>query len=338
MKMSEIIKNRSEILFIYDVTDANPNGDPADENKPRIDEEIGINIVTDVRLKRTIRDHLHDFKNQEIFVREERNEDGKLKTKETIYDNYGSPDKVIEKCIDIRLFGGTFALKKKDGKKKKGKSPEPEEEELKEEPTERAFALTGPVQFKFGRSLHRVGEPTFVKGTTVMPSKEKKGAGTFTEAYVLPYSLIAFYGIINENAAQEANQGTKLKEADVELLLDGIWNGTKNLISRSKFGQIPRLLLQVVLKEKNYYIGELDHRIKLIKKQKESKEIRDEGIRNVSEIQLDITSLGETLEKNKDKIDKIRYAKDKHLELIKDGNPIEVDKLVSGLTFEPLSF
>jgi CRISPR-associated protein Csh2 len=41
MKMSELIKNRSELLFCYDVTDANPNGDPLDENKPRIDEETG---------------------------------------------------------------------------------------------------------------------------------------------------------------------------------------------------------------------------------------------------------------------------------------------------------
>jgi CRISPR-associated protein Csh2 len=59
--MSEIISNRAELLFLYDVKDANPNGDPLDENKPRIDEETGVNIVTDVRLKRTIRDYLHDF-------------------------------------------------------------------------------------------------------------------------------------------------------------------------------------------------------------------------------------------------------------------------------------
>ena len=60
--MSEIIKDRSEILFLYDIRDGNPNGDPMDENKPRIDEETGVNIVTDVRLKRTIRDYLHDFR------------------------------------------------------------------------------------------------------------------------------------------------------------------------------------------------------------------------------------------------------------------------------------
>lgn len=322
--MTKIIKNRSEILFIYDITDANPNGDPADENKPRLDEETGVNIVSDVRLKRTVRDYLHDFKGQEIFVREERDKEGKLKTKEIIYEEgYGSPEEIIKKCIDIRLFGGTFALKKKGGKKK-------EKESEGEEVTERAFALTGPVQFKFGRSLHRVGEPTFVKGTTVMPSGEKKGAGTFWEAYILPYSLIVFYGIINENAAKD----TKLTDADVELLLDGIWNGTKNLITRSKIGQIPRLLLQVVYKEKNYHIGELDHRIKLVRDEKVKS---DEEIRRIEDVKLDITPLTNVLEQNKEKIAKIRYAKDKYLNLIKDGNPIEIDKAVRKIIIEPLT-
>ncbi len=318
--MASVIKNRSEILFIYDVTDANPNGDPIDENKPRIDEETGMNIVTDVRLKRTIRDYLHDFKEQEIFVREERDNSGKLKTKESIYEEYGSPEEVIRKCIDIRLFGGTFALKKKGERRKKAKTEE-------EKPTERAFALTGPVQFKFGRSLHRVGEPTFVKGTTVMPSGEKKGTGTFWEAYILPYSLIAFYGVINENAAKD----TRLTDGDVGLMLEGIWNGTKNLITRSKIGQIPRLLLQVIYKEKNYHIGELDHRIKFVS------EKRDEEIRRIEEVKLDITQLANVLMENKGKIEKIRHAKDKHFKLIKDGKPIEVDK-IGNITFEPLSF
>ena len=80
---SDIITNRSEILFLYDVTYANPNGDPVDENKPRIDEETEINIVTDVRLKRTIRDYLNDYKGQDIFIIESRDENGNLRTKET---------------------------------------------------------------------------------------------------------------------------------------------------------------------------------------------------------------------------------------------------------------
>jgi CRISPR-associated protein Csh2 len=108
--MPEIIKNRSEILFLYDVKDANPNGDPVDENKPRIDEETGVNIVTDVRLKRTVRDYLYEYKGQEVFIREIRKEDGKLKTKEERLDDFGDAS-IIDRCIDIRLFGSTTAVK-----------------------------------------------------------------------------------------------------------------------------------------------------------------------------------------------------------------------------------
>jgi len=59
--------NRSEMVFLYDISYANPNGDPLDENKPRIDEDVELNIVTDVRLKRTVRDYLHNFKRSRNF-------------------------------------------------------------------------------------------------------------------------------------------------------------------------------------------------------------------------------------------------------------------------------
>jgi CRISPR-associated protein Csh2 len=340
MKMPDIIKNRSEILFIYDITDANPNGD-VDENKPRIDEETGFNIVTDVRLKRTIRDYLHRFKKQEIFVREIEYEpgkiqDAKLRAEDFLWDKSNKkvsksdfekelkkqkPTDLLQKmkeiieqnskatCIDIRMFGVTMPIEWDE----KNKS---------------SITYTGPVQFKMGRSLHKVGEPKFIKGTGAFASGKEAGQKTFREEYILPYSLISFYGIINENAAKD----TGLTGDDVELLLDGIWNGTKNLITRSKIGQIPRLLLQVIYKEENYHIGELDHRVKLIS------EKRDEEIRRIEEIKLDLTQLANVLEQNKNKIEKICYAKDKNLELVKDGKPVEIDKLVDKLTFKPFSF
>ncbi|HOW02648.1 MAG TPA: type I-B CRISPR-associated protein Cas7/Csh2, partial [Caldisericia bacterium] len=200
-----LVKNRSEVLFLYDVVNSNPNGDPVDENKPRIDEETGKNIVTDVRLKRTIRDYLHDYKNNDIFVLEIRDKDGKLKTKEDrLKDFNNDPGAIINECIDIRLFGATTAV---EGQ---------------------TMALTGPVQFKYGVSLHKV-DLTYIKGTTVMPSQADKKQGTFTERYILPYSLIAFYGVVNENAA--INQGLNLSEEDLNLMFEGMWNGTKNLIS-----------------------------------------------------------------------------------------------------------
>lgn len=306
--MSELVKNRSEILFLYDVTDANPNGDPVDENKPRIDEETGVNIVTDVRLKRTIRDYLHDYKKQDVFIREIRDEKGTLKTKEDrLKDFKNDPGVVIDKCIDIRLFGATTAVE------------------------DQTMALTGPVQFKYGRSLHKINL-TYVKGTTVMPSKADKKQGTFTEKYILPYSLIAFYGIVNENAAE--SQKMKLTEEDIFLMLEGIWNGTKNLISGSKFGQMPRFLMQVVYKEgNNFYIGELDKRIVL-----NSTKNNDEEIRTISDVKIDGSNLIKALNDHKDKIEKIRLKVDDRITFVKDGQDVKIENALSSFKVESLNF
>jgi len=298
--MSEIVANRSELLFLYDVKDINPNGDPLDENKPRIDEENMHNLVTDVRLKRTIRDYLHDYLGEEIFIREVRNEDGSIKTKEERLSDLkiNNAEDMVNACIDIRLFGATAAVKKN------------------------TITLTGPVQFRIGRSLHRV-QLKFIKGTTVYPSDKSKEQGTFTEMYVLPYSLIGFYGVINENAAKT----TKLTERDVELLLEAMWNGTKNLISRSKVGQMPRLLLKVNYSERNYHIGDLDKMVKLVS------EKRHEEIRGVSDYVLDVKELIGVLKEKKPQIRDVELAVDKRLNLVLDGSPIDLVKALRGEGF-----
>ena len=323
------VKNRSEIVFLYDVKDANPNGDPLDENKPRIDEETGINIVTDVRLKRTIRDYLMNFKDQEIFVREiiydkeGHIQDAKLRAKDfveligdeepeekEIITKFKNGEKIskkyteiiknnihqntVKKAIDTRLFGATIPLE----------FPQREITETITNPVKTSITLTGPVQFRMGRSLHKV-EMKHIKGTGAFASKAGATQKTFREEDILPYSLICFYGIINENAAKH----TKLTEEDVELLLDGLWNGTKNLISRSKAGQMPRLLLKVNYKESNYHIGDLDKRIKL-RSDKNDVEIRD-----ISDVVLDASELIETLNRNKDKIESIDIKVDERVEI-----------------------
>lgn len=293
------IKNRSELVFLYDVRNANPNGDP-DENKPRIDEETNINIVTDVRLKRTIRDYLYHYKGyngsneKDIFVREIEYEPGKIqdaKMRAKDFDN--DPEKILNICIDVRLFGGTIpiTIKKKD---KKG-----EEKEVGS-----SITLTGPVQFGFGRSLHKV-EVKYIKGTGAFASEAGKEQKTFREEYILPYSLICFYGVINENAAKS----TKLTEEDVNELLDGIWNGTKNLITRSKFGQIPRFLMRVIYEMDNYHIGDLDKKIKLL--DNEGKEVDKDGkdgklLRSIEDVKLDFTDLVNILRREINKIKEIQ--------------------------------
>jgi len=278
MSASKIITNRSEIIFLYDISYGNPNGDAID-NKPRIDEKNNYNIVTDVRLKRTIRDYLLKFKGLPILIRKEI-QDGKIKTKEKLLEEYIENkkldiEKIKEKYIDVRLFGGTFAIQKNN------------------------FALTGPVQFKFGRSLHKVSVE-YVKGTTVLPSSEDKTQGTFWESYVLPYSLICFCGVINENVARE----TDLTEQDVDYLLEAIYYGTNNLITRSKPSQQSRLLLQIIYKENNYHIGDWDKKIKL--RLSEGIEY-EENIRSYQDYILDFTEFIEMIKNKKEKIEKIRY-------------------------------
>lgn len=300
-----IIKNRSEILFLYDVTDANPNGDPVDENKPRVDEETGVNIVTDVRPKRTVRDYLYDYRNKDVFIIELRDDNGNLKTKEDRLKDFKDNEDLLKNCIDVRLFGATTAVKDK------------------------TMTLTGPVQFKYGRSLHRV-DMTYVKGTTVMPSAQDKKQGTFTEKYILPYSLIAFYGVVNENAA--ARQNIELTEDDISLLLEGLWNGTKNLMSTSKVGQVPRLLLQVVFKENNFHIGELDKRIKF------TTDKNDEEIRDIQDGKLKIDELVKALNMHKDAIDLINFKADERLILTLDEKEISLKEALNGFNAQELLF
>ena len=306
--MSENIKNRSEILFIYDIRDGNPNGDPMDENKPRIDEETGVNLVTDVRLKRTIRDYLHNFKGQEIFVREiiydTQNgyiQDGKKRAK----DFEDKAERILNECIDVRLFGGVIPLK------------------------EDSITYTGPVQFKMGRSLHRVAM-MHIKGTGAFASKEGLKQATFREEYFLPYSLISFYGIINENAAKH----THLTEDDLKLLLEGTWNGTKSLISRSKAGQVPRLLLKVNYSKENYHIGDLDKMLKMVT------EMPHEKIRDTTDYQIEISELVKKLAAEKGSIKDIEICVDDRMKFCKEGAgfPIEGLAAATGIAIKPIAF
>lgn len=289
--MSNIINQRSELLFCYDITDANPNGDPLDENKPRIDEETGFNFVTDVRLKRTIRDYLYTYKGfngtggRDIFVRpkfmKEGDEasglqDGKTRAKD--FDE--QKNRVLNECIDVRLFGGVLPLKKD------------------------SITFTGPTQFKIGRSLHKV-ILKHIQGTGAFSSKPGNKQATFREEYVLPYSFIAFHGIINENAAKE----TGMTDEDERLLLEGIWNGTKNLISRSKFGQQPRLLVQVKYNTPGFFIGDLDKKISL------DTEINDLKIRSTGDFKLDISKLNQAISQAGSQVDKVLYKADDGLQI-----------------------
>ncbi|WP_269850714.1 type I-B CRISPR-associated protein Cas7/Csh2 [Methanosarcina horonobensis] len=221
-------------------------------------------------------------------------------------------ENLLNDCIDVRLFGGTVPL---ELKLKKGKDTG-------------SITHTGPVQFKIGRSMHKVFIKHF-RGTGAFASKEGASQKTFREEDFLPYSLISFYGIINENAAKD----TKLSEEDIDLLLDGMWNGTKNLISRSKVGQVPRLLFKVNYKEGNYHIGDLNNLFSL------KSDLIDEEIRDISQIRIEVQRLVEVLGKSKDKIENAQLCMDGSIVFTYGGEEIDFEKklMEAGINTEILS-
>jgi CRISPR-associated protein Csh2 len=310
-----ILRNRHEILFLYEVVNANPNGDPMDENRPRYDDETGKIFVRDARIKRTIRDTLQDM-GEEIFIREERKEDGTLKKKEDLANEYGRDIREIsinipKKCIDIRLFGGTFALKKG------------------------SFSLTGPVQFAYGTSLHRV-KILEVQGTSVLPSSDEKGKekkqGTMMFDYRVAYALIGVYGVANQKTAKETN----LTNEDFEKMLKALWIGHRGgsvLITGSKLGHKSLMLLDIVHTEDSLdLIGSLDRYVKI----KLNAEINDEeAIRSPKDYILDISELGEKVRalEGRNRLEKVRYILDEDLRV----EP-SIEKAFEGIKLEKLEF
>ena len=284
------VKNRSELIFIYDVTDNNPNGDPLNENKARIDEETGRNIVTDVRLKRTIRDFISREYNQKepnkIFMAASRKDDGNLENLEELTKKYKNIAELIDNCIDIRLFGGTIAIKSEE----KGNN-----------------AITGPVQFRLGRSMHKVAENE-MQITRIVPNEKDKSQGTFGAFQKLHYSLIKFYGMINENTAAHS----KLSEEDVQKLIRAIWNGTNELCTHSKIGHKSRILIKIDYKPNNF-IGSIDSKVKIDIKEG----VSEEQIRSTDDYNINLEKLVEALAKNKDKIERIYYEIDSDINLSK---------------------
>lgn len=322
----ETIKNRSELLFLYDVKDGNPNGDPMAGNRVRFDEESKKCLVTDLRLKRTVRDYLMNYKNQPIFIREVKNDEGYVSTVKDLL-NLVLPDKtfnstqeaekegrklILEKFTDIRLFGGTIPLAVKVKKKaKKAKGVADTNEDKKEEEDKGSITMTGPVQFSIGRSLHQVRENNMGLSMTIA-TKEKSKTGSLAPEgrKTIYYGLIGFHGVINENAAKH----TGLTDKDVKLLLEGIWEGTRNLLTQSKKTHMPRLLIKIDYKN-SFFIGDLLERIKLQPVPVNEKKKKEDEFQDISEFIIDVSELNRVLESNMSKIENVWVKKDERANL-----------------------
>lgn len=162
----------NEILYLYDAKLTNPNGDPDEENRPRMDYERDMNLVSDLRLKRYIRDYIY-AKGYDIFVR--RVDDKPVTADKRIKDlKDSSNDWILNNLTDVRMFGATMTVKK-DTK-----------------------TFIGPIQFNWGYSLNKV-ELLESSITSHFSASETATQGTIGKDFRVKYSLIAFSGVVSGN-------------------------------------------------------------------------------------------------------------------------------------------
>jgi CRISPR-associated protein Csh2 len=286
----ETLSSRRELFFAYDIKMGNPNGDP-DENRPRVLPD-GTYYVTDVRLKRFIRDYFKS-QGQDILVDTIESKTTNLTGRVAHYLNSIEKPKadgeelvniLLEKFIDARLFGSSFAFKKQDNWEPK---PVPK-------------TLTGALQFNHGEVMHDA-ESVDIHGTTTFGSDEGKSQGTFTTYFALRYALIGFNGVANEHSAKIS----RLTDQDYNELLKAMWKSVRGSgNTRTKVGQVPRLLISVVYdKDVEFQFGNLSDYIKLIPENSKEEKVWS----SPQDYIVDLSLLKKRLSTYSDKIDSISY-------------------------------
>lgn len=301
------ISEKSEILFLYESTFSIPNGDPF-TGEQRYDDETKRILVSDVRIKRFIRDYLIE-RGHEIFVVNDKStieaggESGAASRLNSLEKKYakelgvsveatvepseedGSKGKkgkgkkgsavnalaLLQKCTDVRLFGG---ISTKEGS---------------------AVNITGPVQFALlNPSLNAVDLRTH-QNTSLFSSSSEKSRGAIGTTSVVPYALCQIQGWINPYSAKLSG----MTEADTADLFAALWKSINNANTRSKSNQNAVLLLQIVYAnadDKLYGLGRL---LKL------TSDKRDEQLRSADDYQLDLAALLEKVAS--DKVKAVRY-------------------------------
>ena len=232
--MGEAIKNRYEFVVLFDVENGNPNGDPDSGNMPRIDPESGLGLVTDVCLKRKIRNYVEtvkeDAKGYKIYIKEDvplnrsdreaceslgitETEDKKVtealkKLKKSDKDvDIKLRDYMCDNFYDIRTFGAVMTTFVKASLN--------------------CGQVRGPVQLGFARSIDPIVSQE-VTITRVAITTEKDAENKSTEMgrkNIVPYGLYRVEGYISANLARKV---TGFSEEDLDLLWEAIINMFEN--------------------------------------------------------------------------------------------------------------
>lgn len=203
------IKNRYDFIYLFDVTDGNPNGDPDAGNMPRMDAETGMGLVSDVCLKRKVRNYVQVKKGQhpqyDIFIKEgsvlndtikEATQDGKNKANNRTV--------MCDRFYDVRTFGAVMSTGKVN-----------------------AGQVRGPIQLTFARSVSPIitAEHTITRmAVTDAGDTDENETGTrqtIGRKYTIPYALYQTQGYISANLANQ----TGFTEEDLNLF----WEALKNM-------------------------------------------------------------------------------------------------------------
>jgi len=323
--MKRTILNSSDFIFVYEAIQCNPNGDPDQENKPRMDYDTNTNLVTDTRVKRYIRDYLKSTSDEErIFVDMEGNSkvsvDSKIKAvvKRTIENRdeiklaFNGNEKAFNVYMDI-------IEKEKEAEKirqiltdKKFKHKDVNYELLAYLVKEKyidirmfgsAFAVggftkayTGPIQLNWGYSFNKV---ELIDSDTIVTIMNDDNS-TFGKDYRVHYSLLGFNGTINHHAAKT----TELTDEDVKVFRDAIWQSIPANPTRSKLNQYPKLYLEIIYNDgiSNGQFGDLRNYIAV--KTIDGKS--DKQVRKFSDLAVSFNRLEELIMANKGKDKKIK--------------------------------
>lgn len=209
--MSEL-KNRIDFVYIFDVQDGNPNGDPDAGNLPRVDAETGMGLVTDVCLKRKVRNYVQTAKGQkdgfDIFIKEKAvlntlidkaHDDSEVKTAKDKTE--AARSFMCRNYYDIRTFGAVMSTGKNAGQVK------------------------GPIQLTFARSVDpiAIAEHSITRMAVATEKEAEKQRGdnrTMGRKATVPYGLYVCHGFIS---ASLANQ-TGFSDDDLDLFWDALKN------------------------------------------------------------------------------------------------------------------
>jgi len=237
--MLEGIKNRYDFIFLFDVKDGNPNGDPDAGNLPRIDSETGHGLVTDVCLKRKVRNYVGIVKKEtppyEIYIKE----------------------KAVLNNQNERAYQALGVDLSKDNKKRKGgdKVEEARQWMCKNFYDVRTFGavmsvgvncgqVRGPVQLTFSRSVDQImSQEHSITRMAVTTEKEAEKQGgdnrTMGRKFTVPYGLYQCQGFVSPSFAED----TKFSEDDLELLWDALKNMFDHDHSAARGQMAPRKLI-----------------------------------------------------------------------------------------------